>query len=454
MGKLWAKGYELNKLVEEFTVGNDYVLDARLVPSDVLGSLAHARMLESCGLLEEMQLKSLRGGLLTILSEYEKGEFLIRREDEDGHTAIENRLVELCGEDGKRIHLGRSRNDQVLTVMRLWMRQYLFEAVKTAGALAGALLELADRHKGTPMPGRTHMQPAMPSSVGLWAGGFAELILDDLRGLSSLYDFLDQCPLGSGAGYGTPLPVDRELTAQLLGFSRIQNNAAYGGLSRGKFESRLLDALDQLALSMSKLAADLILFSLPEFGWFTLPPELCTGSSIMPQKRNPDALELMRSRAASVNAASMEVKGIIRSLPSGYNRDYQDTKGPLLRASDTVLAMLKVAELSVRELKVNVSVLEKAFDAGVFATDAAIGLVAGGMTFRDAYREVGTHPEKYPAGNPYQAIENRQGAGFAGNLGLDRAEGALEELLTANEERCRTVGKALRALAGRSVNLL
>ncbi len=251
----------------------------------------------------------------------------------------------MCGEDGKRIHLGRSRNDQVLTVMRLWMRQYLFEAVKTAGALAGALLELAERHKGTPMPGRTHMQPAMPSSVGLWAGGFAELILDDLRGLSSLYDFLDQCPLGSGAGYGTPLPLDREWTAHLLGFSRIQNNAAYGGLSRGKFESRLLDALDQLAVSMSKLASDLILFSLPEFGWFTLPPELCTGSSIMPQKRNPDGLELMRSRAASVNAASMQVKGIIRSLPSGYNRDYQDTKGPVLRAADTVLAMLKVAEL-------------------------------------------------------------------------------------------------------------
>ena len=454
MSKLWSKGYELDSLVEEFTVGNDYILDIRLIPADVIGSLAHAVMLHSVGLLEEDDLESLRRGLLTILEENEKGEFSIRRSDEDGHTAIENRLVELCGDAGKRIHLGRSRNDQVLTTTRLWMRSFLFRIIESCGKLTGDLLDFAETHREVPLPGRTHMQPAMPSSVGLWAGGYAEMLLDDLLALSSLYPYFDQSPLGSGAGYGTPLPLDRDLTAKLMGFGRLQNNVAYGGLSRGKFESRLVDALDQVAVSLSKLAAELILFSLPEFGWFTLPQELCTGSSIMPQKRNPDGLELMRAKAASVGARAQEIKAIIRSLPSGYNRDYQDTKEPMLTAADTVMTMCELAGLTVRRLAVNEERILGSFDRGIFATDAAIRLVASGMSFRDAYREVGTHPEKYPAGDPKAAITDRTAAGTAGNLRLDAARTVLEEALEENRRREETVHSALENLTGRPVALV
>ncbi len=451
MSKLWSKGYELDELVEEFTVGNDYILDLRLIPADIVGSLAHAAMLQSAGLLGDKDLSSLKKGLLTILEETERGEFSIARSDEDGHTAIENRLVELCGDAGKRIHLGRSRNDQVLTTTRIWMRSFLLRMVGALGGLVGDFLDFAETHRNVPLPGRTHMQPAMPSSVGLWAGGYAELLLDDLLGLSSLFPYMDQSPLGSGAGYGTPLPLDREMTARLMGFSKLQNNVAYGGLSRGKFESRFVDALDQVAVSLSKLAAELILFSLPEFGWFTLPQELCTGSSIMPQKRNPDGLELMRAKAASVGARAGEIKAIIRSLPSGYNRDYQDTKEPMLRAADTVMAMCALSGLTVRKLQVNEKRILESFDRGIFATDAAINLVAGGMSFRDAYLEVGTNPEKYPAGDPAAAITNRTAAGTTGNLRLNLTRTALSEALKENRRREDSIAGAFEDLVGRPV---
>jgi len=454
MSKLWSKGYELDALMEEFTVGEDYILDKRLVPSDVLGSMAHAVMLRDVGLLKPSEEASLHKGLLAILEEQEKGDFLIRKSDEDGHTAIENRLVELAGDAGKRIHLGRSRNDQVLTVMRIWMRQYLMNLVDAGTSLVSELLDFAENNKAVPMPGRTHMQPAMPSSVGLWAGGFAEQLLDDVKSAVSLYPRLDQSPLGSAAGYGTPLPLDREKTASLLGFSRVQVNVAYCGLSRGKFESNLLDVLDQIALTLSKFAQDLILFSLPEFGWFTLPQDLCTGSSIMPQKRNPDGLELMRSKSASVGAWAQQVKAVIRSLPSGYNRDYQDTKGPTMRAADTVMQMIAVSSLTIRKLEVNGDALLNAFNPGVFATDAAIALVAEGKTFRDAYREVGTHPERFSGRNPHSAIEDRTSTGTAGNLRLDLAVEENNRVLKENEERRRGVNGAFEVLAGRRVDVI
>ena len=454
MSKLWSKGYELDVLMEEFTVGTDYILDKRLIPSDILGSLAHAVMLKDVGLLESPQLESLRNGLLTILEEHEKGDFTIERSDEDSHTAIENRLVHLVGDAGKRIHLGRSRNDQVLTVTRIWMRQYLLNLVTAGASLVSDLLGFAETHKSVPMPGRTHMQPAMPSSVGLWAGGFAEQMLDDVKGAAALYPYFDQCPLGSGAGYGTPLPLNRELTAELLGFSRVQVNVTYSGLSRGKFESRLLDVLDQIAITLSKLAQDLILFSLPEFGWFTLPQELCTGSSIMPQKRNPDGLELMRAKSASIGAWALQVKSIIRSLPSGYNRDYQDTKGPMMQSADTALLMIGVSSLTIRKLTVNEEILIEGFNSGIFATDAAIALVAEGMSFRDAYREVGTHPERFTGKDPRSTISDRTSTGTAGNLRLDLAITELKVISAENDTREKKVNGALERLAGRPVKII
>lgn len=298
------------------------------------------------------------------------------------------------------------------------------------------------------------MQPAMPSSVGLWAGGFGEQLLDDVKGAASLYFRFDQSPLGSAAGYGTPLPLDREKTAGLLGFSKVQVNVAYCGLSRGKIESTLLDALDQIALTLSKMAQDLILFSMPEFGWFTLPQELCTGSSIMPQKRNPDGLELMRARSASVGAWVQQVKAVIRSLPSGYNRDFQETKAPMMQAADTVMQMIGVSRLTIRKLTVNQDRLLESFNPGVFATDAAIALVAEGRTFRDAYREVGTHPERYSGKDPHSAIKDRTSTGTAGNLRLDIALGELERVVSENEHRQNKVSTALQQLAGRDVDII
>ena len=449
MGKLWAKGHELNTVVEAFTVGMDWQLDARLLTADVLGSLAHAAMLQSIDILKPEQAAAIRKGLLQILDDYKNDRFVITVADEDCHTAIENRLVDLTGEAGKRIHAGRSRNDQVLTALRLWMRHALFHLTETALETVSALLDLAQAYKGVPMPGRTHMQPAMPSTVELWAGGFAEQLLDDARGLTGLYETMDQCPLGSGAGYGVPLPLNREMLADLLGFSRVQNTVTWCGLSRGKQESRLIDAVEQAALTLSKMATDLILFSMPEFGWISLPEELCTGSSIMPQKRNPDGLELMRAKAASVGAMSVQVKGVIRSLPSGYNRDFQETKEPVMRAVDTVLDMLKVSTLTVRNLTVNRDRMEAAFDNGIYAADAAMALTARGMSFRDAYREVAAHPEKYTAEG---SMAERSSTGTAGNPCLDTARTGLDELASAMHTRRNLADKALRALAGQAVD--
>ncbi len=453
MSKLWSKGDGLNPLLEEFTVGNDYILDARLIPADIMGSLAHVIMLESITLLTSSEARALRKGLRYVLKENEENRFDIKASDEDGHTALENRLVRLVGDPGNRIHLGRSRNDQALTAMRIWMRSAIFHLVETGTRIVADLLDFAEKNKGIPMPGRTHMQPAMPSTVGLWAGGFAEQLLDDVRGIAVSYSYFNQCPLGTGAGYGVPLPLNREMTASLLGFARVQNNAAYSGLCRGKFESRLIDGTEQIALTLSKLAADIILFSMPEFGWFTLPPDLCTGSSIMPQKRNPDGLEIMRAKAASIGAWSTQVKNIVRSLPSGYNRDYQETKGPTLSSVDTVLDMLEVSGLTMRNLQVNSSRLLESFDRSIFATDAAIALAAKGMSFREAYLEVGTHPEKFAGKNPTAAIAERTSTGTPGNLRLDIARSGMEEIAAEMNKRRRVVDSSLNKLAGCPISI-
>jgi len=446
VSKLWSKGTKLDIAIEKFTVGNDPILDSRLVRADVLGSLAHARMLAAVGLLEGKQLKTIQTGLRTILHEQQKGKFKINVSDEDVHTAIENRLVELIGEEGKRIHLGRSRNDQILTAMRIWMRDYQLNLVSKTAVLVQHLIDFAHKHRLTPMPGHTHMRAAMPSSVGLWAGSFAELLLDDLEGLSGLFYFFDQCPLGSGAGFGTPLPLDRELCARLLGFQRVQVNAAYGGLCRGKFESRLVDILEQIAISLSKLSQDLILYSMPEFAWFDIPEELCTGSSIMPQKRNPDVLELMRARAVLVGARAGQIKGIIRALPSGYNRDYQETKDPTMNAADILESMVEIGILVIEKLGVNKENLLKSFKPEIFAADAAFSLAARGIPFRDAYRMVAKNPGDHRTGSPLSAIKDRTGIGFPGNLALERAQNALDRIVLKNERNQKRTLAALEAL--------
>lgn len=419
MSKLWQKDYSLDSLMEEFTVNKDYVLDQQLVISDALASIAHARGLSSIGLLAEEELSLLEEALRQVISLRVSDAFPITAEDEDCHTAIEGFLTRIVGEAGKKIHTGRSRNDQVQTALRLWMREFSLKLCRETGTLAKSLLEFAKKHEFVPMPGRTHMQIAMPSSVGLWAASFAEELYDEAQHLMHLSWTFDQSPLGSAASYGVPLPLDREFVASEMGFSRVQNNVLYANNSRGKFEAMLLDSCDYIALTISKLAQDLILFTLPEFGYFSLPQELCTGSSIMPQKKNPDGLELARSRSALVSSSAMAVKSIIRSLPSGYNRDFQDTKEPLMQGTKATWQLVAIMDRMLKGLVVHEEALSKACVPSLYATDVVLARVLEGGNFRDIYKDVGLNLSEVEAFDPVETLKNRTSMGTSGNLGLD-----------------------------------
>ena len=443
MGKLWQKDYSLNKLMEEFTVGRDFELDQNLVVSDCLASSAHGKMLASIGILGKDEIKSIDEGLKKIIELSLSASFSITLSDEDCHTAIENYLVSNIGDAGKKIHTGRSRNDQVLTCLRVYSRDFLFTFIKEAVSLSETLTEFATEHTMTPMPGRTHMQIAMPSSIGLWAGAFAEELGDSLSMTMAVLNVIDQSPLGSAASYGVPIPLDREMTASLLGFSKVQNNVLYVNNSRGKFESIIIDSLDQVVLTISKMAQDLILFSLPEFGYFSLPAELCSGSSIMPQKKNPDGLELLRAKSASLSAYSIQIKNIIRSLPTGYNRDFQEVKEPFIRGIKLALQCVRIMQLTVSELVVNKENLKNAFTPEIFATDEAIKLVLSGKSFRDAYRDVGTNLGSVESMSPLEGIKTRISTGTAGNLRLDKLVDFLTILKNDISEREKSVQTSL-----------
>ncbi|MBN1797274.1 MAG: argininosuccinate lyase [Spirochaetales bacterium] len=427
MAKLWHKNYELNELVEAFTVGEDFQLDINLVGADCAASLAHAHMLETIGILSKGEYAALKKELLAVIEQADKGKFSIQRSMEDCHTAIENYLVKQLGDTGKKIHTGRSRNDQIIAALRLYARDFLLQFHASCTLLIRTLLEAAKLYQDIPMPGRTHMQIAMPSSVGLWALSFAEQLLDDLCLIDTAYKLNDMCPLGSAASYGVPLPLDRELVAKLLGFSKLQNNVLYVNNSRGKIESIIIDALEQTVLTLSKLAQDLILFSMPEFGYFTLPQELCSGSSIMPQKKNPCALELVRAKSASLNAYSLHIKAVVRALPSGYNRDFQETKAPFMRGINTALACVEVMSLSIQKLKVNEQNLLKGFIPEIYATDAALELVKKGVPFRDAYKEIGLHLDNLKDYDPKQILKAKTATGNTGNLCYEKAENELKK---------------------------
>ncbi|MGA2640135.1 MAG: argininosuccinate lyase [Spirochaetia bacterium] len=453
MAKLWEKTYSMHDLMEAFTVGEDPALDSRLVNADCVASMAHAAMLRKIGLLSGAEQEALQVELGRIIERNERGEFSISRSEEDVHTAIENHLVAVLGDAGKRIHTGRSRNDQVLAALRLWTRGFLFAFHGAGLALAGRLLDMAEGHATTPMPGRTHMQTAMPSSVGLWASAYAEELLDDLFLSRNAFILLDCSPLGSAASYGVPLPLDREMVADLLGFSRVQNNVLYVNNSRGKLESIALEAVEQAILTLSRMAQDLILFSLPEFGYFTLPPELCSGSSIMPQKKNPDGLELVRARSATISARLLSIKAVLRGLPSGYNRDLQETKGPYFKGCEEGLGCVRIMDLTIAKLVVNKASLRAAFTREIFATDRALELVSEGMPFRDAYREVGRSLETLAGRDPVEAIGRRKSTGAPGNLRLDVPRAAVvreAQWLEAEERRKR---ERISRLAGSDVEL-
>jgi argininosuccinate lyase len=453
MAKLWQKDYSLNRLIEAFTAGKDPLLDQKLVNADCVASIAHAEMLKAIGILSDREFSGLKRELLAIVEKNEGGEFPIKPEDEDCHTAIENHLTETLGESGKRIHTGRSRNDQVIAALRLYVREFLLAFQRSCLQLATTLLRLAERHKELPMPGRTHMQIAMPSSVGLWSAAYAEEILDDLEIVQTAYRLNNTCPLGSAASYGVPIPLDRERTARALAFDRVQNNVLYVNNSRGKVEAVVLEAVDQVMLTLSRLSQDLILFSMPEFHYFTLPEEICTGSSIMPQKKNPDALELIRAKAATVTALSSGIKSVLRGLPSGYNRDVQETKAALMEGLEIGLASVRVMDLVMDKLKVNEETLRESFTPEIFATDRAIEMAAEGKPFRDAYREVSSHLAELEGRDPTEAIRAKSYQGAPGNLRLDLAEKEIQRLEAWLDQEEQRVRKTLQALTGRRVKL-
>ena len=430
MGKLWQKEITLDSLMEEFTVQNDYKVDYELVKSDILGSISHAMGIAKIGILSQQELKQVKSGLITILAEHQNNTFHIHKEDEDCHTAIEGRLTEIVGDAGKKVHTGRSRNDQVQTALRLWMKEFLITLAENTLSLANELISFAIKHEFTPMPGRTHMQLAMPSSVGLWACAFSEQLMDQSTHILSLKDLINQSPLGSAASYGTNLPIDRAFSAALLGFEKPQHNVLYANNSRGLFEAMILDGCDYIGLTLSKLAQDLLLFTLPEFGYFSIAPKLCTGSSIMPQKKNPDGLELTRSRSALISGYALQVKSIIRSLPSGYNRDFQDTKEPFIKGAKSTLLLVQIMKHMIKGIVVNEESLIKGCKSELYATDEVLKRISEGRPFREVYKEVGMNLESVALYDPIETIKNRTMIGTSGNLDLP----GIQRIVVAKEK--------------------
>ena len=388
MTRLWDKGVPLDARVLEYTAGEDYLLDERLVVHDVRASIAHAQMLHAQQLLSAADLTAISDGLTSLAAEHARGEWCIELADEDGQTALERRLTARIGAAGARIHLGRSRNDQVLTAIRLYLREAVGTLSDGALSVAAALDALGAREANTVLPGYTHLQQAMPSSVALWAGGFAAEVRDDSQGLKAVLGRVDKNPLGSAAGYGTPgLDLDREATRARLGFASIHAPVTAVQLSRGKAEAQLLFEITLLMQDLGRFAADVVLFGTYEFGFLTLGEAFTTGSSIMPQKRNPDLFELLRGRSASAQACLTEALAICAKLPSGYHRDLQLLKFPLFRGIDLAHDTLAILPAAIEALQFRPTAIR--LDPAIHAAEQANRLVVTeGIPFREAYRRV------------------------------------------------------------------
>jgi argininosuccinate lyase len=389
MTRLWDKGAPLDDRVLVYTAGEDYALDERLVRYDVQASIAHAEMLNTQKLLSDADLQAIRSGLQAIAQEHADGKWRIELNDEDGQTALEKRLTARIGEAGGRVHLGRSRNDQVLTALRLYLRDAVVSLSDGAARVADALDRLAAREQATVLPGYTHMQQAMPSSVPLWSGGFAAEIRDDAEGIRLAQRRVSKSPLGSAAGYGTPgLPLDRKLTAAKLGFDVVQEPVTSVQLSRGKAEAQILFETALLMQDLGRLAADVLLFYTQEFAFVSLPDAFTTGSSIMPQKRNPDVFELIRGRSATALACLYEALGICAKLPSGYQRDLQLLKVPLFRGIDIAAQTLDILPPAIDAMQFRPERIT--LDPAIHAAEEANAMVVKeGIPFREAYRRVG-----------------------------------------------------------------
>lgn len=392
--KLWSSNSSLDQMVESFETRGDLLMDQILLPYDIEGSLAHAKMLKKIGILTSEELKKLEKGLLQILKLNDKGEFNLQIGDEDIHTKIEDYLTKKYGDTGKKIHTLRSRNDQVLTALRLYTKA---ETEKIQIAVKNLIKSFENFNKQfgkIPMPGYTHMQKAMPSSVNLWTESFISSLQDDLNLLSTAYTLINQSPLGSAAGFGVPIKIDRKYTASLLSFKKVQENPLYCQQSRGKFEAYVLSSLIQVLLTINKFASDVMLFSTNEFGFFNASSKITTGSSIMPQKKNLDLAELLRSKVHLVLGNYTQIVSLCSNLISGYNRDLQDTKKPTIESLEITLNSLKMTKLLLENLTPNQEKLASSMTDELFATEKALKLVLEGKSFRDAYKQVGKKYEK------------------------------------------------------------
>ena len=416
--------------VLDYTVGDDPVLDMDLVRWDCLGTAAHVTMLSEMPVtppvVTQEEAARVRAALADVVADRF---FVVREQDQDVHMAVETRLTETLGDLGKKIHTGRSRNDQVAVDVRLHIKDQLLGLEGELADLAAALIDFGKVHDRVPMVGRTHLQPAMPSSVGVWATGHAEMILDQTANLEAAYTLNDACPLGSAAGYGVPLPLDRQRTSDLLGFARPLHNVFGASMGRGEDEAALLSALAQLMAVLSRLAEDMILFSMPEFGYFTLPRAYCTGSSIMPQKYNPDVLELVRSKTAQVLGLATASLSLLHAMPGGYNRDLQDCKGLYMKGLAITRTTLRILAKFVAGMGVDEAKLRAVFIPGVFATDVALRKVAAGTPWREAYHQVRDNLEALSTEDPDAAVAAKTHAGATAGLDYAMYDGRVSALV-------------------------
>ncbi len=390
MGTLWSKGIQATDLVEDFTVGNDRILDMRLARYDVIGSKAHIKMLESIGLLTSEELEVLTEALDRILDEIENGRFRLEEDVEDIHSQVEFLLTERLGDIGKKIHSGRSRNDQVLVDVKLYLKDEVLAVRDEVLQLFGTLQSLSEKHKDVLLPGYTHGQVAMPSSFGLWFGAYAEALADDMYMLCGAFNVTDCNPLGSAAGYGSSFPLDRKMTTELLGFGSLDYNVVAAQLSRGKSERAVASAIGAIALTLNKFASDCCMYMSPNYGFIRFPDELTTGSSIMPHKKNPDVWEIMRGNCNRIMSAESQISMLCSNMPHGYHREFQLLKDILFPALELMHKCLRMADYMLQHIMINESILESPIYDYLFTVEEVNRRTLEGMPFRDAYRSIGT----------------------------------------------------------------
>ncbi len=442
--KLWSKGFEINKEIERFTVGRDREMDLYLAKYDVMGSMAHITMLNSIGLIANDELPQLLKELRKIYDICEKGEFVIEDDIEDVHSEVELMLTRALGDMGKKIHSGRSRNDQVLVDLKLFTRAKLREVVDEVKTLFDELIQQSEANKDVLMPGYTHLQIAMPSSFGLWFGAYAESLTDDMLYLQAAYKMTNRNPLGSAAGYGSSFPLNRQMTTDLLGFESMNYNVVYAQMGRGKMERNVAFAIAGLAGTLAKMAFDACLFNSQNFQFVKLPKECTTGSSIMPHKKNPDVFELIRAKSNKLQSLPTQVTLIQNNLPCGYFRDLQIIKEVFLPAFDELLDCLRMTAYIINKMEVRRDILDNPMYDAIFSVEEVNRLAAEGMPFRDAYKKVGLDIE---AGKftPNKNIHHTH-EGSIGNLCNDRIQALMQQTLSGfNFERVDKAEQALLA---------